>query len=436
MTGMASPRTFDFQLIDKDSISKQQIREIEVATIKPLDAGSIRTQTVLIGLSANNVSYAAMGRVLKWWDAYPIPTTDSTAADEYGLVPGWGFAKVVESTIEDLPKGQLMWGYWPFHNAPVDLQLERHDYAEPVGEYTGFWWATSSHRKGLMNLYNRYFPVKGTMQRPQRELDIMAWRANLAVWESGFLLSDFVFASAARRAADGQVHPFGAGKPWTAAEADPSASAVVVFGASSRTGLTFVSFMRQRQRKDGFARLVGVASSQSLGKLGHSGLYDSMVSYDLFSDRAALSSFASGLSANQKRIILLDLASRGDAVVDLYDALVSTGIPVQIVKVGGGPQRDPTAAASQATTLARMQEIGFLQMNASAIRDDACKKVGEAHYAKEADEAFKALLERGGLPGARLTWGYGVRGTLRVEEGWRRLCAGEVGADESLVYTF
>ena len=45
----------------------------------------------LFSLTANNVTYGAFGDFLRYWSFYPSPE------EEWGRVPVWGFATVLES---------------------------------------------------------------------------------------------------------------------------------------------------------------------------------------------------------------------------------------------------------------------------------------------------------------------------------------------------
>ena len=59
-----------------------------------LQPGQSRLRVDAFGLTANNVTYAVFGDMLGYWKVFPA--TDS--ADQWGRVPVWGFAEVVEST--------------------------------------------------------------------------------------------------------------------------------------------------------------------------------------------------------------------------------------------------------------------------------------------------------------------------------------------------
>ena len=50
-------------------------------------------------LTTNNITYAATGDVLKYWQFFPTQTPGQ------GIVPVWGVAEVVDSAAPELPLG-------------------------------------------------------------------------------------------------------------------------------------------------------------------------------------------------------------------------------------------------------------------------------------------------------------------------------------------
>lgn len=58
-------------------------------------------------LTTNNITYAAFGDSMRYWDFY------STGAAEWGHMPMWGFAGVVASAVEGIEIGARYYGYYP-----------------------------------------------------------------------------------------------------------------------------------------------------------------------------------------------------------------------------------------------------------------------------------------------------------------------------------
>ena len=63
-------------------------------------------------LTANNVTYAASGDVLKYWRFFPVD-------DAWGLTPVWGFGTVTESRAEGVVEGERVYGFLPMASALV-----------------------------------------------------------------------------------------------------------------------------------------------------------------------------------------------------------------------------------------------------------------------------------------------------------------------------
>src|SRR5690348_8586099 len=58
------------------------------------------------GLTSNNITYAAFGEAMSYWNFFPAP-------EGWGRMPVWGFATVAESRVEGLAEGARIYGYLP-----------------------------------------------------------------------------------------------------------------------------------------------------------------------------------------------------------------------------------------------------------------------------------------------------------------------------------
>jgi hypothetical protein len=94
------------------------------------------------GLSANNVTYAALGDRLGYWRLFPAPP-------EWGLVPAWGYATVTASRAEGVAEGDQVFGLTP---------MAQHLLARPVAQRVGFVDEVP-HRAELSPVYNQYLPA-------------------------------------------------------------------------------------------------------------------------------------------------------------------------------------------------------------------------------------------------------------------------------------
>ncbi len=69
--------------------------------------GEVRLAVESFSLTANNITYAAFGEAMKYWQFFPA----GDAA--LGCLPVWGFATVAESQVEGVVPGRRVWGYYP-----------------------------------------------------------------------------------------------------------------------------------------------------------------------------------------------------------------------------------------------------------------------------------------------------------------------------------
>ncbi len=125
-------------LVRKDKLSEARLRS---ADDTPLAPGQVRVRVEHFALTANNITYAAFGDAMHYWDFFP------SGEDGWGIVPVWGFGTVVQSLHPGVAVGERLWGYWPMAGSAV-LQPDR------LSE-RGFADA-APHRAELHALYNQY----------------------------------------------------------------------------------------------------------------------------------------------------------------------------------------------------------------------------------------------------------------------------------------
>ena len=106
----------------------------------PLSDGAARLRVDTFALTSNNVTYGAFGDMLGYWNFFP-------AEGEWGRIPVWGFADVVEPNGTELDLRARVYGYFPMAE---DLVVE----PGKVGS-RGFTDLTA-HRQAMADTYNRY----------------------------------------------------------------------------------------------------------------------------------------------------------------------------------------------------------------------------------------------------------------------------------------
>ncbi|KAJ5462429.1 hypothetical protein N7530_010634 [Penicillium desertorum] len=419
--------------------------DFEVAQSE-LSESSVRIRTQLISLTSNNLTYALMGAFLHWWDAYPVseaypaPYNDSAA---WGIVPAWGYAAVEETTIPELPKGTLLYGFWPTASAPTDLKLKR-------GSPEGHWIETSDHRQQLMPLYNRYTVIPTlnpiselTALNPlsdsaRDELDRMAWTTLFLGGVAGFVLSEYVFSS---NPSQPPIHPLGnqPGLHWTLSDGDLSSAVVVNLAASTKTARVFSYYLSRKSGSSAPLGLLQVTSAVSRIKEADRNLPSSVPSNVIgYGDIGSKESAKWLAGCKASKIVIVDFGGRGNALDDTLSLIKNhaelQSCKVVIVKVGN--EQKVYSIEELIAGRAAMEELGKVQFNTSGVQDTILESVGpEAYFATRGAQWEKWLDDRHlSVPGMQIVFGSGVSGADGVEGGWDRLCHGQVRAEEGLVY--
>ncbi len=206
---------------------------------RPLADGQARLRVRRFALTANNVTYAAFGEAMKYWQFFPA----GDAA--HGVVPVWGFADVVESRADGVAVGEHLYGYLP---------MGSHLVVTPAKVGRGGFSDGAAHREGLAAIYNRYERCAADpAYRTEREGLQAVLRP---LFTTSFLIDDFL--------ADRDF--FGARQ-------------VLLSSASSKTawGLAFCLARRPPAERP---RIVGLTSARHVDTVRGLGCYDEVIAYD------------------------------------------------------------------------------------------------------------------------------------------------------------
>jgi NADPH:quinone reductase-like Zn-dependent oxidoreductase len=219
-------------LVDKTDISRTRAESAEPAALAP---GQARLRIERFGLTANNISYAATGDKLQYWQFFP-------AEDPWVCVPAWGFATVTESQAEGVAVGERIWGFWPMATELV-LQPAR---VSPFGFVDG-----AAHRRKLPAIYNEY--TRCAVDPMHRDGQEDAEAILRPMFMTSWLVDDFL----------GDQQFFGAGT-------------VVVTSASSKTayGTAFQLFKRAG------IQVVGLTAARNQAFVESLGCYHRVLSYE------------------------------------------------------------------------------------------------------------------------------------------------------------
>jgi len=174
-------------------VRKDQLDQTRLVTSEDaaLADGQVRVRIYHFALTSNNITYAAFGEGMQYWQFFP------TADAAWGIVPVWGFASVVQSLHAGVAVGERLYGYWPMAGNAV-LQPTRLDEA---GFSDG-----APHRASLHPVYNQYlrcnrdpFHASGSegVQALLRPLFITSWLIDDFLADNGFFGADTMLLSSA-----------------------------------------------------------------------------------------------------------------------------------------------------------------------------------------------------------------------------------------------
>ena len=108
--------------------------------------GEILLKVERFSFTANNVTYAAIGAQIGYWQFFPPHATGPDNAD-WGIVPVWGFGEVVASKNEVIEIGERCYGYFPLADYLKILPMRISDARFVDGAH---------HRADLPAVYNNY----------------------------------------------------------------------------------------------------------------------------------------------------------------------------------------------------------------------------------------------------------------------------------------
>ncbi|MEO1046673.1 MAG: DUF2855 family protein [Pseudomonadota bacterium] len=247
--------------VDKADINRATISE---QALPDIGEGQILCTIETFAITANNITYAAMGETMGYWRFFPA------GDDSQGIVPVWGHARVSVSQHPDISEGERLYGYWP---------MASHVVLTPAEIGRGGFMDAVEHRQGLADVYNRY---RRLANDPAHDGDFEGGRA---VFEPLFMTS-FLIEDQFRRNAF-----YGAG-------------AAILTSASSKTALALAHVLRASS--PGVTR-IGLTSPGNADFVQQTGLYDQVLPYD------ELESLDSG-----RPVVTVDFAGNGTVLKRLH----------------------------------------------------------------------------------------------------------------------
>lgn len=244
----------------------QNITEHKLVNVPPsvLSEGQVRLRIERFALTSNNVTYAASGFTIGYWKFFPSNQKD------WGLVPVWGFAHVVESKSRVVSVGERFYGFYPFASELV---------MEPVAHGGHAVRDAAPHRADLPLVYNIYSRASAA---PKDSDPYQALMQPLIA--TSYLLYDWLMDN-----------------NWFGAEQ------IIIGSASSKTGLGLTAFLSKHADKT--FRVVGLTSQGNADFVDELGFCDQIVTYD---DVENLDQVAS---------VYVDMAGNGEVKKRLHSRL-------------------------------------------------------------------------------------------------------------------
>ncbi|MEN1728684.1 MAG: DUF2855 family protein [Pseudomonadota bacterium] len=219
-------------------MNRAQFDDLNIDAIEApkAQAGEVVLALDRFSLTINNVTYAAFGEALRYWDFFP------TGVEGQGLLPVWGYADVVDSAVEGIESGQRYFGYFPCASHLVVVPGKTGDRS---------FRDESAHRKELPEVYNWYQRTDNDPFQTEPVEPLHAIFRPLFV--TAFGLADHL----------AEQNFFGAEQ-------------VVISSASSRTGYSEAFSIQQHSDID----IIGLTSERNRDFVKRLGLYAKAVAYE------------------------------------------------------------------------------------------------------------------------------------------------------------
>lgn len=263
------------------SINKQTISDANLVEEpdRQLEDGEVRLRVDRFALTANNVTYAAFGEVMRYWEFFP-------GSDGRGRLPVWGFADVADSRCEGVEPGERVYGYFP---AASELIVK------PGRVRPDSFVDDAAHRSDLAAVYNRYVRCAAD---PSWSADLEPAQMVLKpLFVTAFLLDVFLREDGA----DG-------------------ADTIILTSASSKTAIALAALLQASPM--GKTRVLGLTSSGNASFVDGLDLYDEVVLYD-----------AIEALGQDRRYCIVDFAGNGEVNRRLHTRLET--VLTANIRVGG-----------------------------------------------------------------------------------------------------
>lgn len=218
----------------KNALNRSRVDTVQQSL--PSAGGEVLLKIDRVALTTNNITYAAFGDAMQYWDFFP------TQDPEWGHMPAWGFADVVASSVPGVEAGERFYGYFPIASH-IRMQAVR---VSPRGFYDG-----SEHRATLTSAYNHYTRCSNDAAYVRKDENYQMIVRPLFI--TSFMCADFL-----------QDNDFF------------GAAQIVISSASSKTAYGTASCLHGNYNVE----LCGLTSGRNREFVESLGCYDATVTYD------------------------------------------------------------------------------------------------------------------------------------------------------------
>jgi hypothetical protein len=231
--------------VRKDALASTRFVQLPDATLAD---GEVRVRIDRFAYTSNNITYAAFGDAMNYWQFFPVPTEPGSDSTAWGCIPVWGFAEVVESRAEGVAVGERLYGYWPMasHAVLQPVRVAAHGFADGA-----------PHRVGLHAVYNQYLRCAGDPFYTADSEDLQALLRPLFL--TAWLIDDFL-----------------ADNTFFGATQGGQRAVMLLSSASSKTAVGTAARLALRPEVE----VVGLTSAGNVGFCESLGLYSRVLRYD------------------------------------------------------------------------------------------------------------------------------------------------------------
>jgi Protein of unknown function (DUF2855) len=223
--------------IRKDDFRTTRVHSVPLGAAADLQPGHVMLAIDRFALTSNNITYAAFGERMKYWDFYPAP-------EGWGIIPVWGFADVVASTVDGIKAGERFYGYFP---------MASHVMLRVAKSNAGGFFEGTELRQPLAAVYNQYVRCAADPSYDKARENEQALLKPLFV--TSWLIADML--------ADNQFYGGGA---------------VILSSASSKTAYGTARALKQLAGPR--PKVIGLTSARNKAFTEGLGCYDEVHTYD------------------------------------------------------------------------------------------------------------------------------------------------------------